>query len=145
MLEPTLINWLLALFSLITFLPLMGAQLLLLLDPQGQRAKDLIIGKGETWRDETHSRSAMAFAWADLLFALPLLVAGDVGVLMGQLWGYWIWMGLGAVSVYFSIVFWALERKYAYPSCGPLAYYTYYWGFFLWGIAASAYSVFRLG
>ena len=122
MLQSTVASWLLALFSLVTFLPLMGAQLLLLIEPQGQRAKDIIIGKGETWRDESHFRSALAFAWADLLFVLPLLATGNIGVLLGYSWGYWAWIALGAVSVYFSIVFWVLEKKYTYPVCGPLAY-----------------------
>ena len=145
MFETRWIDWLIALFSLVTFLPLLVAQLFLLIDPQGQRAKDIIIGKGETWRDDSHFRSAYAFAWADLLFVLPLLVSGNVGVLLGQVWGYGMWMALGAVSIYFSIVFWVMEKKYTYPFCGPLAYYTYFWGFFLyWGVAAIAYSVYRL-
>ncbi|MDP8210376.1 MAG: hypothetical protein P9M05_06160, partial [Candidatus Stygibacter australis] len=103
--------------------------------------KDLLIGKGEDWRDRTHFKSALAFAWADWLVILPLLIIGHFGVLSGQLWGYTIWFALGTISVYFSIVFWVMEKEYTYPSCGRFAYYTYFWGFFLyWGIAAIIHS-----
>jgi hypothetical protein len=61
------------------------------------------------------------------------------------LWGYFAWIALGVVSIYFSIVFWVLEKEYTYPSSGWLAYYTYYWGFFLyWGIVAVIYSIMQI-
>jgi len=47
--------------------------------------------------------------------------------------------------VYINIIFWFSERAYVYPAQGPLAYYTYYWGFFVyWGVAVVAYAVLRL-
>ena len=146
MLKPTLWTWILLVFGAVTFLPLLFAQLIMLLKPDSQKASDLLIGKGETWRDKTHFKSAKAFAWADWLVLLPLLIVGSAGVIIGQIWGYYAWLVLGVISVYFSIVFWVMEREYTYPSCGPLVYYTYYWGFFLyWGILATVYSVMRLG
>ncbi|MEN8194289.1 MAG: hypothetical protein ABFS12_15820 [Bacteroidota bacterium] len=145
MIKPTLMTWIITIFGVITFLPLFGVQLLVLLKPDSQKTKDLIIGKGEDWRDKTHLKYAIAFAWADLLIILPLLISSYIGVLGGQLWGYVLWVVLGILSLYFSIVFWVLEKEYAYPSCGWLAYYTYIWGFFLyWGIAALVYSIFQL-
>ena len=38
-----------------------------------------------------------------------------------------------------------MEKEYVYPSRGALAYYSYYWGFFVyWGLAAVVYAVLRL-
>ena len=145
MIEPTLITWIITIFGAITFLPLIAAQFIMLLNPQSQRSKDLIIGKGEDWRDKTHFKSAMAFAWADILIIFPLLISSYIGVFSGQMWGYILWIALGFLSIYFSIVFWVMEKEYTYPSCGPLAYYTYFWGFFLyWGIAAVVYSILQI-
>ncbi len=145
MFEPTIVTWIIAIFGAITFLPLMAAQLLMLFKPQDQKTKDLIIGKGKDWRDKTHFKSAYAFAWADWLVIMPLLISGHIGVLSGNMWGHFIWFALGTISVYFSIIFWFMEKEYTYPSCGPVAYYTYYWGFFLyWGIAAIVYSLTRI-
>jgi len=70
-----------------------------------------------------------------------MLILGTFGVFSGQLWGYGIWLALGVLSIYFSILFWVLEKAYTYPTCGWLAYYSYFWGFILyWGIGAAIYS-----
>ena len=84
MIKPTFFTWIIAVFGAVTFLPLLLAQLIMLLKPQSQLAKDLIIGSGEDWRDHTHFKSALAFAWADLLVILPLFIAGCIGVLLGH-------------------------------------------------------------
>lgn len=141
----SILTWMIAIFGLLTFLPLMAAQMMMLLNPNGRKTKDLIIGKGEDWRDDTHFRSALAFAWADWLVIFPLLALGHTGVFLGYTWGYALWLALGILSVYFSVVFWVLEKKYSYSSVGPLVYYTYIWGFFLyWGLAAIVFSVLRI-
>lgn len=143
--ESKLITWIIAIFGAITFLPLLSVQFLMLLKPNSQHTKNNIIGKGEDWRDKTHFKSALAFAWADLLIIFPLLIFSYIGVFSGQSWGYILWIALGILSIYFSIVFWVMEKEYTYPSCGRLAYYTYFWGFFLyWGIAATVYSIFQI-
>lgn len=145
MIKPTLYTWIIVVFGAITFLPLMGAQLLMLLKPHSKKTKDLIIGKGENWRDKTHYKSALAFAWADWLVIFPLFIFGTIGVFIGQLWGYILWLVLGILSIYFSILFWVLEKEYTFQSYGPLAYYTYFWGFFLyWGIAAVVCSIVQM-
>ena len=145
MIETTLFTWIIAIFGVITFLPLLVAQLMMIVIPQSQQTKDLLIGKGEDWRDKTHFKSALAFAWADWIVIFPLLILSIIGVFTEQSWGYMIWLALGILSIYFSIIFWIMEKEYTYPSCGWIAYYTYYWGFFLyWGVAAIIYSLYVL-
>jgi len=146
MLKPTLITWLLIVFGAVTLAPLVLAQLIILLRPHSQSAKDILVARGEDWRDKTHFRSAYGFAWADWLLLVPLALAGSVGVIMGYSWGYVLWAAAGSISLYINIVLWFMEREYVYPSRGPLAYYTYYWGFFiLWGALVLVYSAIRLG
>ena len=143
--EPTLLTWILVLFGAITLLPLVVAQLSILMRPDSRRTKNILIGKGEDWRDRTHFRSAYGFAWADWVLLVPLGVAGSIGVLLGRPWGYVLWAAAGTMSLYVNVVLWFLEKEYVYPSRGPLAYYTYYWGFYvLWGAAALGYSALRL-
>ena len=142
MIQTTIFTWVLAVFGAITFLPFLAAQLLLILKPNSQKTKDLIIGKGKDWRNKTHFKYSLAFAWADWLILFPLFISGTFGVLNGHLLGYIVWIALGFISIYFSIIFWVLEKEYSMPDCGKIAYYTYFWGFFLyWGIAAVVYSV----
>ena len=145
MIGPTLVTWILILCGMITFIPLLYAQPLALLRPKDQRTKDILIGKGKDWRDKTHFKSALALAWADVIILFPLIVGGSIGVGLGQVWGYVLWIPAGFVALYFSIICWVMEKEYTYPSQGPLNYFTYYWGFFLyWGIAAIIYSAYRL-
>jgi hypothetical protein len=99
--KPTGITWILAIFGAITFLPLIFAQFIMLLKPNSRQAKDLIIGKGKEWRDHTHFRSALAFAWAAFLIILPLLIISIIGVFSGQIWAYVLWLALGVLSIYF--------------------------------------------
>ena len=146
MLEPTLTTWILIIFGLVfIFLPMLYVQLRMVLRPNSRKTRDIIIGKGEDWRDKTHFRMSLGAGWADLMIWLPLLAAGSVGVILGQVWGYALWAASGAISVYANIILWFSEREYVYPACGPLVYYTYFWGFFVyWGIAVVVYTVLRL-
>ncbi|RLD25447.1 MAG: hypothetical protein DRI75_13340 [Bacteroidetes bacterium] len=144
MIEPTNITWIITIFGTVIFLLLLIAQLVILIKPHSQQAKDILIAKGEDWRDKTHFKVAFAFAWADWLVIMPLMVAGNIGVLSGQLWGYLLWIILGTISIYYSIVFYVMEKEYVYPAVGPIIYYTYLWGGFLyWGIISIVYCVLR--
>ena len=107
------ITWVIAIFGVITFIPLMVAQFLMILNPQSQSTKDLIIGKGGGWRDKSHFKYSLAFGWADWLVIFPLLVfEGTIGVFSGMAWGYALWLSLGVISIYFSIIFWIMEKEY---------------------------------
>jgi hypothetical protein len=144
-LKPTLITWVLVAFGAITLAPLLFAQTIMLVKPHSQQAKDILVAKGEDWRDNTHFRSALGCAWADWLLVAPLLISGSFGVTLGYAWGYVLWSAAGSISLYINIVLWFMEKQYVYPSRGVLAYYTYYWGFFVyWGALALAYSTIRL-
>jgi hypothetical protein len=117
----------------------------MLRQPHSQKAKDIMIGKGEDWRDRSHFKSAYALAWADWIFFTPVFVVGTVGVLFGQAWGYVLFAVAGAIALYINVFLWFFEREYVYPAVGPLAYYTYIWGNFVyWGAATLVYSLLRL-
>ncbi len=146
MFQPTIITWILIVFGIITCLPLLFAQLIILLQPHGQKAKDILIGQGEDWRNATHFKSAYGAAWADWLVFMPLFILGIVGVLLNKQWGYVLFAISGAIQLYINTLLWFLEKEYVYPNCGALKYYTYYWGNFMyWGIASLLYGFIRLG
>lgn len=144
--DPTLITWLLIVWGVITLVPLTSAQLAMLVSPHGDRSKEWLIGKGEDWRDMTHFRFSLGAAWADWLVTMPLFVAGVVGVLLSEAWGYVMFGAAGTISLYINVVLWFTEKEYVYPSRGPVKYFTYYWGFFIyWGGLAVVYSALRVG
>ena len=145
MYQPTIITWALIIFGLITCLPLLIAQLIILIEPQGKRAKDILIGEGEEWRDKTHFKSAYSLAMADWLIFVPVFILSIIGMFMGTLWGYLLFAISGSIQLYINVFLWFFEKEYVYPSTGPYKYYTYYWGNFIyWGIASMLYGIFRL-
>jgi hypothetical protein len=143
--QPTLVTWALIVFGVVTLMPLVVAQLSILVRPDSQTTRELLVGKNEDWRDHTHFRMAVGAAWADWLFFVPIFAVGTVGMLLGQSWGYVLFGAAGACSLYINVILWFTEKEYVYPSRGPLRYFTYYWGFFVyWGVLALAYSVLRI-
>ena len=144
--DPTIVTWLLVFSGVITLVPLATAQLAFLLSPHSDRSKEWLIGKGEDWRDRTHFRFSLGAAWADWLIVMPAFAAGCVAALLSEAWGYLLLGIAGALSLYINVILWFMEKEYVYPSRGPLRYFTYYWGFFVyWGALAMAYSALRIG
>ena len=145
MIPPTIITWILVLFGLITCAPLLFIQFRVIMDPHGRTVKDFVIGKDLDWRDETHLLSAIGGSRADWIVFAPLLVLGTIGVLIGSTWGYVLYAAAGAVMLYINVSLWYQEKKNVYPVVGPVAYYTYYWGDFVyWGAASVIYAMIRL-
>jgi hypothetical protein len=122
--QPTMVTWVLIIFGAITMAPLVMAQVIMLARPNSQQVKDILVTKGEDWRDNTHFRSALGFAWADWLLVVPLIISGSIGVILGYAWGYVLWGAAGSISLYINIVLWFVEKEYVYPSRGALAYYS---------------------
>ncbi len=142
--EPTIITWILVIFGFTTVLPLFYVQLRMVLDPHSRKTTDVILGKGKKWKDESQFKYSLGASWADLTILLPLLVAGSLGVLFGQLWGYVIWFTTGVISFYINVILWFPESESVIESNGKLVYFTYWWGFFIyWGLAVMIYSALR--
>lgn len=76
MIKTTWITWLLAVFGGIIFLILTIVNLIIVLNPKSQKTKDIYIGKGEEWRDKTHSKYALAFAWGISWLFSPFWLQG---------------------------------------------------------------------
>jgi hypothetical protein len=145
MYEPTLVTWILIVFGVITCAPLLYANLFMIIKPDSDRTRTLLIGKGEQWRDRSHFKSALALARVDWLVFVPILIGGIVGVVMAKSWGYILFGIAGAISLYINVFLWYFEKEYVYPAQGPLVYYTYYWGNFIyWGAATMIYAILRL-
>ncbi|MDX1699631.1 MAG: hypothetical protein R3250_03385 [Melioribacteraceae bacterium] len=141
----TTVTWIIIVFGVITCLPLLFAQLFMLLNPHGVKTKEILIGKGEDWRDKSHFKSAYSFAISDWLIFFPIFILSIVGIFLNQPWGYLLLSVSGAIQLYINVFLWFFEKEYVYPSQGPLKYYTYYWGNFIyWGLASLLYGIFRI-
>jgi len=145
MYQATLITWMIILFGLITCTPLLVAQLFILLEPKGKKAKDILIGKDEEWRDRSHFKSAYSLAVTDWVVFFPFLTLSITGIFFNQYWGYLFLSISGAVQLYINVFLWFFEKEYVFPSNGPIKYFTYLWGNFIyWGVASLIYGIIRL-
>lgn len=139
------IDWLIIVFGLVTCLPLLLAQLTIIVDPKGNKAKDILIGKGQEWRDKSHFKSAYSLAIVDWVVFLPCFAIGVVGVVLGAIWGYFFLGLAGAIQLYINVFLWFFEKEYVYPANGALRYFTYIWGNFVyWGVATILWSFFHI-
>jgi hypothetical protein len=145
MYQPTVVTWILIIIGLIVCFPLLVAQFIILIEPEGKRAKNILIGKDEEWRDNSHFKAAYSLAITDWLIFFPLFILGIIGMLAGSYWGYVLFAVAGAIQLYINVFLWFFEKEYVYPANGPLKYYTYLWGNFMyWGFAALLYGLVRL-
>ncbi|MDJ0827815.1 MAG: hypothetical protein QNJ16_20195 [Rhodobacter sp.] len=143
--EPTIVTWLLIAFGVLTHGILTYIYSVFARDPHSKASKDLMIGEGKDWRDETHFDLNLGFAWTDFLFFVPLFVLSSIGMVLGKPWGYVLFGAAGACSLYINIILLWVEKKHVYAALGPLRYYTYFWGFFVyWGALALVYSMLRV-
>jgi len=142
--DPTIITWVLIIFRLITCCPLLYAQLIMIRKPHSEKAKELLIGKGEDWRDNSHFKSQQSLARTDWIIFTPIFIGGMIGIIFAENWGYILYALAGAIQLYINAFLWFFEKEYVYPAIGPAAYYTYYWGNFIyWGLAVVVYSTLR--
>jgi hypothetical protein len=57
MLKPSVLAWVIVIFGvLFIFIPIVYVQLSVAIHPDSQKTKDMIIGRGEDYRDNTHTR-----------------------------------------------------------------------------------------
>lgn len=144
MFEPTFLTWVLIVFGIITIFPLLYAQCVILCKPQSKEAKDILIGEGEEWRDDSHFKCAYGLAITDWLVFTPIFICGIAGIIFSQPWGYLLFGIAGAIQLYINVFLRVFEYEYVYPSTGPLIYYTLVWGNFIYfGLASVIYTFLR--
>jgi len=118
MYQPTTITWTLIIFGLLTCLPLLFAQFVMLKEPEGKAAKDLLIGKNKEWRDKTHFKSQYGLAISDCFIFFPLFIIGIIGMLLGSYWGYLLFAVSGAIQLY-KCCFMVLRKTICLPYNRP--------------------------
>ncbi len=66
-------------------------------------------------------------------------------MLSGQSWGYMIWFAGAFITIYIHFVLIFIEGKHIYTKWGPLAFFTYAWGIWVyWAIVVIIYSLIRI-
>jgi hypothetical protein len=143
-LEATALTWLVAVVGLVLIVILGGLQAVAIARPRSDWTVKNVYGGNP---NDTDSRAYFAFnqgyAWADAVFWTPLQIAGSVGMLLGQRWGYLIALAASVPFWYTAIPLFIWDRDLSLRQ----ATFTYWvtWGVFpVFGILEGLYCFARL-
>ncbi len=84
------------------------------------------------------------YAWADTFFWAPLQIAGSVGMLLGERWGFLLAL-VGSVPFWYSAIpIFIWDRDMGFRD-NALTYWVFVWGMFpAFGVLEMAYCFVRL-
>ena len=120
-------------------------QLVAVLRPRTAWTIDNVYGGTPEGTDETaYFAFNQGFAWADVAFWAPLQIAGCIGMLLGERWGFLLALAAAVPFVYSTFMFFIWDRDLGFRE--KTAYYwIIVWGMWpLFGIIQGAYCFARL-
>ncbi|MDH5615664.1 MAG: hypothetical protein OEY62_03900, partial [Acidimicrobiia bacterium] len=84
------------------------------------------------------------YAWADPFFWAPLQIAGSIGMLAGQRWGFLLAVAASVPYWYTAITIFIWDRDLGFRK-NTLSYWVIIWGMFpVFGMLQGVYSFIRL-
>lgn len=85
-----------------------------------------------------------SFAWADVFLWAPLQVAGSIGMLLGQRWGFLLALAASVPYVYTAIQFFIWDRDLGFRQ-NTVSYWVFIWAMWpAFGMVEGVYSFSRL-
>jgi hypothetical protein len=143
--DVTVATVVIAVAGLLIILLLGGFQLVAVLRPRSQWTIDNVYGGSPEATDPTaYFAFNQGFAWADTLFWVPLQIAGSVGMLLGQRWGFLVALMASVPFWYTAVTIFIWDRDLGIRE-NTLKYWLIIWGMFpAYGVVAGAYCLFRL-
>ena len=143
--DVTAATWVVALAGL-AIIGLLGAlQLVAVLRPRSEWTIENVYGGSP---DDTDPTAYFAFnqgvAWADSFFWAPLQIAGSVGMLLGERWGFLLALAASVPFAYTAFTMFIWDRDLGFRQ-NTLTYWVVIWGMFpAYGIVEGVYTFTRL-
>jgi len=143
--EVTVLTWVVAIGGFI-LIGLLGAfQLVAVIRPRGAWTIDNVYGGGPDATDpKAYFAFNQGFAWADPFFWAPLQVAGSVGMLLGQRWGFLLALAASVPFWYTAITIFIWDRDLGFRK-NTVTYWVFVWGIWpVFGLLEGVYCFVRL-
>lgn len=143
--EVTALTWVVAVAGLLIMGALVALEFVAVLNPRGEwTVKNLYTGDPSTTDPKAFFAFNQGFAWADAFFWGPIQVAGSIGMLLGERWGFLLAL-IGSVPFWYTgITIFIWDRDMGFRE-NTLAYWVVVWG--LWpafGVLEMVYCFVRL-
>jgi hypothetical protein len=143
--EVTAWTWAIAVTGLVLILLLGGLQLAAALRPRHEWTIKNVYGGDPTSTDPTaYFAYNQGYAWADPFFWAPLQIAGSIGMLLGEQWGFLLASAASVPYIYTAITNFIWDRDLGFRK--PTAsYWIITWGIWpAFGIIQGIYTFVRL-
>ena len=143
--EVTTATWLVALTGL-GLIGLLGAlQLVAVLRPRSEwTIKNVYGGRPEATDPTAYFAFNQGFAWADPFFWAPLQIAGSIGMLVGQRWGFLLALAASVPFWYTAICLFIWDRDLGIRQ-NTYTYWVIIWGIWpVFGVIEGVYCFVRL-
>lgn len=143
--EVTASTWVVALVGLVLILLLGSLQLVAVSRPRSAWTIQNVYGGSPA---DTDSKAYFAFnqgyAWADVFLWVPLQIAGSVGMLLGERWGFLLALVASMPYVYTAITIYIWDRDLGFRQ-NTVGYWVIIWGIWpAFGLVQGIYSLKRL-
>jgi hypothetical protein len=143
--DVTVLTWIVAVAGLLLMVLLGGLQFVALLRPRSEWTIENVYGGSP---DGTDARAYFAFnqgyAWADAVFWAPLQIAGSIGMLLGERWGFLLALVASVPFWYTAIPIFIWDRDMGFRK-NTFTYWVVIWGMFpAFGVFAGGYCFIRL-
>ena len=138
-------TWAIGLTGLVLITVLSALQLVAVVRPRAQWTIDNVYGGDPTATDPT---AFFAFnqgsAWADPFLWAPLQIAGSVGMVMGERWGFLLALMASVPYWYTAVFFFIWDRDLGFRR-NTLSYWIVIWGMWpAFGVVEGLYCFVRL-
>ena len=143
--EVTTATLLVAIAGLVLILLLGGLQLVAVLRPRADwTIANVYGGSPESTDPVAYFAFNQGYAWADAIFWAPLQIAGSIGMLMGERWGFVVALVASVPFWYTAIPIFIWDRDLGFRK-NTLSYWLIIWGMWpAYGIGAGLYCALRL-
>ena len=143
--EVTALTWVIGIGGLVLIGLLGVLQLTAVLRPRAKWTIENVYGGDPEATDPTAFFAFnQGFAWADVLLWVPLQVAGSVGMLLGQEWGFLLALAASVPWVYTAIPIFIWDRDLGFRQ-PTLFYWVVIWGMWpAFGLVQGVYVLWRL-
>ena len=143
--DVTPLTWIVALIGLALMTLLGGLELVAVLRPRSPWTIDNVYGGSPDATDPTaYFAYNQGWAWADVFFWAPLQIAGSIGMLMGERWGFLLAL-VASVPFWYTaipIFIWDRDLQIREPT---FSYWVITWGMFpAFGVVEGVYCFVRL-
>ncbi len=143
--DVTALTWVVAISGLALIGLLGGLQFVAVLRPRSAwTVANVYGGSPDTTDPKAYFAFNQGYAWADSFFWAPLQIAGSVGMLLGERWGFLLALAASVPFMYTAIPIFIWDRDLGFRQ-NTFTYWVIVWGMFpAFGILQGIYTFVRL-